>query len=168
MPTYAQKSSAIRAAKRSGFPFEIFQAEDGRWGFHFQEEVVPTSDRPEQLIDGHVPESGYDLEEDLKKHYGHSHCPNCGIILENGVGYGEELDFTCMACNQEFGPQIRLRRSKVKRPCTMVWDIAEAMMPARRKDIVNACVEAGIAYGTARTQTQHFLKSYRKTQNQSA
>lgn len=43
--------------------------------------------------------------------------------------------------------------------CAKVWEIAESMAGAKRKDVVSACVEAGIALGTAKTQYQHWFVS---------
>jgi hypothetical protein len=43
--------------------------------------------------------------------------------------------------------------------CSRVWDITEAMPGARRKDVVAACVEAGIPLGTAKTQYQQWYSS---------
>lgn len=57
----------------------------------------------------------------------------------------------------------KLHVSAVQSPCKMVWDIAGAMLaedPAtRRKDILAACEERGIAYYTARTQYQLYTKA---------
>lgn len=47
-----------------------------------------------------------------------------------------------------------LRKSKIKKPCYRVWDIADEMTDARRKDVIAACVAEGIAFYTARTQYQ--------------
>lgn len=38
--------------------------------------------------------------------------------------------------------------------CGAVWDIADTMVGARRKDVIEACRRSGIAFGTARTQYQ--------------
>lgn len=46
------------------------------------------------------------------------------------------------------------RESSVQRPCFVVWDIADKMPGARRKDVVAACVAKGVAFYTARTQYQ--------------
>ena len=43
--------------------------------------------------------------------------------------------------------------------CKKVWDIADAMAGARRKDVIAACVEAGINLGTAKTQYQLWFVS---------
>lgn len=57
----------------------------------------------------------------------------------------------------------KLHVSAVQSPCKMVWDIAASMLaenPAtRRKDILAACEQRGIAYYTARTQYQLYTKA---------
>lgn len=52
----------------------------------------------------------------------------------------------------------RPRMSTAQRPTKLVWDIADKMPGAKRKEVIEACVAAGIAYGTARTQYQHWYK----------
>lgn len=52
----------------------------------------------------------------------------------------------------------RPRMSTTDRPTKKVWDIADKMPNAKRKEVIEACVAAGIAYGTARTQYQHWFK----------
>lgn len=48
--------------------------------------------------------------------------------------------------------------SVIDNPVKQVWVIADNMWGERRKDIIAACVAAGIAYNTARTQYQAFYK----------
>lgn len=43
--------------------------------------------------------------------------------------------------------------------CAAVWDVAEAMPGAKRKEVVAACVAKGIPEGTAKTQYQHWFVS---------
>lgn len=43
--------------------------------------------------------------------------------------------------------------------CVAVWEVAEEMIGARRKDVVAACVAKGIPEGTAKTQYQHWFSS---------
>ena len=50
--------------------------------------------------------------------------------------------------------------SKQKRACRRVWEIADSMPGARRKDVLQACVAAGINPYTA--ETQYFLWRHRK------
>lgn len=62
---------------------------------------------------------------------------------------------------------LRPRVSSIKLPTKKVWDIADNMTAAaakagqaapKRKDVIEECVRQGIAYGTARTQYQHWFK----------
>ncbi len=50
-----------------------------------------------------------------------------------------------------------LRTSTVESPCFIVWDMADKMKGARRKDVIAACVAKGVAFYTARTQYQLWL-----------
>ena len=45
--------------------------------------------------------------------------------------------------------------------CKRVWDLADEMVDAKRKDVIAACVEAGINLGTARTQYQSWFVAQR-------
>lgn len=47
--------------------------------------------------------------------------------------------------------------STAEGPTKRVWAVAEAMPGAKRKDVIEACRVAGIAYGTARTQYQKWF-----------
>lgn len=44
-------------------------------------------------------------------------------------------------------------------PTKRVWAIADSMPGATRKQVIDACREAGIAFGTARTQYQKWYKA---------
>jgi len=54
---------------------------------------------------------------------------------------------------------LRPRLSSCELPTKKVWHIADSMPGAKRKEVIEACVAAGIAYGTARTQYQHWFKT---------
>lgn len=56
------------------------------------------------------------------------------------------------------------RVSEIESPCVKVWAIAEAMQGERRKDILAACVDHGVAYYTARTQYQHWFTAKKNDQ----
>ena len=47
-------------------------------------------------------------------------------------------------------------QSTVGSPCSLVWEIADEMKGARRKDVVAACMKAGVAEYTAKTQYQRW------------
>ena len=57
-------------------------------------------------------------------------------------------------------PPIRAY-STVERPVRMVWQIADSMPGATRKDVVAAAVEQGVAPNTARTQYQAWFEAQR-------
>jgi hypothetical protein len=50
-----------------------------------------------------------------------------------------------------------VRASTIESPCFVVWDTADNMKGARRKDVIAACIAKGVAYYTARTQYQLWL-----------
>lgn len=111
--------------------------------------------------------------------HGLTHCPSCGIHLDNGVGTHnqevngkyikhDQFEYCCLACEAEFGPAIKGKkapkvktetkpienRSTVESPCRLVWDLADKMVGAARKDVIAAAQEKGVAFYTARTQYQ--------------
>lgn len=123
-----------------------------------------------------------ELDKEFIERCGFAYCPDCGIHLENGLLHFGDIveragspekafeqqkkEWSCMACNAEFGEDIivgpaaeeapKLNKSTADRPCTLVWNIADAMPGAKRKEVIEACVKAGVAYYTARTQYQQW------------
>lgn len=122
-------------------------------------------------------------DEDSKPYgyedHGLTHCPSCGIHLDNGVGVHnqevngkkikhDEFEYCCLACEAEFGPAIKGKkapkvkteaksienRSTVESPCRLVWDLADKMVGAARKDVIAKAQQKGVAFYTARTQYQ--------------
>ncbi len=57
--------------------------------------------------------------------------------------------------------ETKPRKSTVASPVRQVWAIADSIPGAKRKDIVAACVEQGIAFFTARTQYQKWNQARR-------
>lgn len=55
---------------------------------------------------------------------------------------------------------INTAAAKTIKPCKQVWHIADAMIGSSRKDVVKACVDAGINAFTARTQYQQWFTCY--------
>jgi hypothetical protein len=45
-------------------------------------------------------------------------------------------------------------KSTTKNPCQTVWEICEQNRDKKRKEVLDACLAAGVAYYTARTQYQ--------------
>lgn len=54
----------------------------------------------------------------------------------------------------ETEPKVIENHSTVEKPCRLVWDLADAMKGARRKDVIAAAEAKGVAFYTARTQYQ--------------
>lgn len=57
----------------------------------------------------------------------------------------------------------RFTASKVENPVRVMWDLCDAMVENRRKDVIAAAVAKGISYYTARTQYQLWLTAYRNS-----
>lgn len=110
---------------------------------------------------------------------GHTTCPNCGSeelyhgrCNEGGVVVDEEFIEGCHHCNWEVDTRNavqvpRPRISTAAKPTKLVWAVADEMVAKakaagtaapKRKDVIDECVRRGIAYGTARTQYQHWFK----------
>lgn len=80
-------------------------------------------------------------------------------LAESGESLADLKDGDAKA-NASMGLQdAKPRLSSVIRPTKMVWDIADSMPKASRKEVMEACVAAGIAYGTSRTQYQAWFKA---------
>ncbi len=58
---------------------------------------------------------------------------------------------------------LKPRISTAERPTKLVWDIADKHPELKRKEVIEECVRQGIAYGTARTQYQHWFKEKNKS-----
>lgn len=138
MRLYASKSSAIRAAKKAGLStgeYEIIE-EAGKFGFR----AIKADEVEEQ-----VPE-----EEAAPKRSPRRKQPK------------KEATSKEQSTKKEV---VMLRKSTIESPSKRVWEIADQMKAAnpnvRRKDVIAACVEQGIAYYTARTQYQLWFKANR-------
>lgn len=59
-------------------------------------------------------------------------------------------------------------KSSIESPCARVWAIASEMEGARRKDVIEACEKAGIAFYTARTQYQKYREALRESNENAA
>ena len=75
-----------------------------------------------------------------------------GEVEDIDVTGGEEPKETKVATTEI------THESTIERPCKAVWAIAENMKGQKRGVVLAACVDAGIAYYTARTQYQAWLQ----------
>ena len=82
--------------------------------------------------------------------------------------------WACLGCGHEFGDEIDAEavkaankaavrhytgKSSVEDPCELVHQLFKEMPGARRKDVIQAAVDAGVAFYTARTQYQKAFKA---------
>ncbi len=133
MKTYSTKANANRAAKNAGLENGTFNVLeiDGRFIIECTAHTAEKTELPAPPAEVIVPAE----------------------LLETQT----EMD---LAVAEEVVTQEKAK-SEIKNPVKAVWEIADKMWGQRRKDIIAACVEAGIAYNTARTQYQayHSIKS---------
>lgn len=178
MKSYSTKANANRAAKSQGLElgaFEVIEI-DGRFIFQaissdlFNEaeadaEFQALQERQKELLAITVEAIvGYNpqllLPAPVPVFNGLTYCPECGIHLNNGYGSDvahPEGDIYCLACDHVLA-KGKLVKSSVDNPVQLVWEIADRLWGARRKDIIAECVRQGVAYNTARTQYQAFYK----------
>lgn len=119
---YSSKASAVRGltrhlgvAARNNPDLDLnalISQRDGRWGFD--------PEAADRAVGINNPE-----DEELVLACGHSHCPNCGVHLSNGLmdfdalsdqmggdakAYKEQKhQWSCMGCNHEWGAEIVLK-----------------------------------------------------------
>lgn len=80
-------------------------------------------------------------------------------LAESGESLDDLKDGDAKA-NVSMGlPEAKPRLSSCIRPTKLVWDIADCMAKASRKEVMEECVRQGVAYGTARTQYQAWFKA---------
>jgi hypothetical protein len=134
MKLYAAKSSALRAAKAAGLEqYEIIE-QDGQFGF-----------RPIEAEDASEGEALEAMEQERDE----AQNPDAPEVQADEP-QPEEAP----------APVVKARNaSTVESPVKRVWAIADSMPDAKRKDVIAACVEQGIAFYTARTQYQKWKQN---------
>lgn len=138
MKLYAVKSSAIRAAKAAGLEqYEIVE-QDGQFGF-----------RPIEADDASEGETLEAMEQERDE----AQNPDAPEVPEEAPADEPQQE-------EAPAPVVKARNaSTVESPVKRVWAIADSMPEAKRKDVIAACVEEGIAFFTARTQYQKWKQN---------
>lgn len=87
-------------------------------------------------------------------------APEGSLIAYSPDGLSFEIAVPVVEAKEK--PEI-LRKSAMSGACALVWDIAEQGLAngLKRKDIIAQCVEAGVAFYTARTQYQKYTEALR-------
>ncbi len=172
---YGNKSSASRAGKKHADRMGINHSkvntnedEEGRWGYTFEPEFVAPSifadsDAAEEKdLDFNEPVE-LESEEEAKAEMDYNEIEaNLELDVDPENAPDEDLAQSLMESAADNSVDGILRKSVVVSPCKMVWDIAEKMDGSKRSEIVAACVEAGIAKNTAKTQYQQYFTAKRK------
>lgn len=146
MKTYSTKANANRAAKTAGLEagkFNVLEI-DGR----FILEVIKTD-----LFDEAAADAEYEALQKRQAEIASEAVEAKAKWLEEMIPYNPQLllSYTPVVSNIN-----QVKSSSAKKPVKLVWEIADKMWGEPRKDIIAACVAAGIAYNTARTQYQAF------------
>lgn len=181
---YSSKATAVRgltrhlgaAGKDVDLTSLLFQ-QNGKWAFD-----KDAADKAAGLAD--VSEE----DENLILACGHSHCPECGTHLSNGLLDFDSLEdqhgakkayemqkheWSCMGCNAEWGKPVEapkgtkrgeptrhyVNKSTVDGAVALCHELFSSMPEARRKDAIQAAVDKGVAFYTARTQYQKWFKA---------
>lgn len=183
--------AAARAAKAAGLEGKIVAAREVE--LKVAEVELKVAEVAEEMIEAEVPEIEEEIEiaeiaevaEEEPEPFGfetHSftHCPSCGVHLNNGIGeHNQEVngkrishkkfEFCCLRCNAEFGPAIKRtiasikppkstsgkrNRSSVEKPVLLCWNLFDEMQGERRKDCIAAAVAKGVTFYTAHSQYQ--------------
>ena len=156
MKTYATKANAKRAAKNQGLDLNttcIFE-QDGLW-------VIGQVD----LFDEAEADAEYEALQARQKEMAEAAIAASQAWLEKYIPYNPQMLLTYTPAKAARIEDVK--ESEVKNPVKLVWEIADRMWGERRTDIIKACVEAGIAYNTARTQYQAFY-SIKSKENKKA
>lgn len=131
MKTYSTKANAIRAAKVAGLEQCEIIEQDGQFGF-----------RPIEAEDSSEGEALEAMEQERDE-------------AQNPDAPADEPQ-----PEEAPAPVVKTRNaSTVESPVKRVWAIADSMPEAKRKDVIAACVEEGIAFFTARTQYQKWKQN---------
>ena len=187
---YSSKATAVRGltrhlgtAARNNPDMDLaslIEQVDGKWGFY--------ADKADAAVNlDKVSEE----DEQLILMCGYATCPHCEIHLSNGLmdfdtmvdrlggekaAYAQQKhEWVCMGCNGEWGAEIPApkgakaptrhyeNKSTVDGAVKVCHDLFDSMPDARRKDAIQAAVDKGVAFYTARTQYQKWFKAKKST-----
>jgi len=149
---YANRSSATRGAKRSGLTegqYEVEQVFDDGGKSYWRWVAKTTIATPATRTPPVASTPGTD-------------SPGTTHSVDDGCTHFY-APFRCDSFGQPKGSNVKASKSTVENPVKVVWAIAEEMKKANpattRKQLVEAALAKGVAYYTARTQVQRYLKA---------
>lgn len=161
MTSYAQKSSAQRAAKKlAPNSFNIVQNDDQTWS------ITTKGPALQAFLADHEAEKAAKKAKAIEIKARHqaekeisipAQAPAPEIKGEEVISTANQGDLIANAALVNINP-AKPKMSTALKPTKLVWAIADSMPGATRKEVTEECVKQGIAYGTARTQYQHWFK----------
>jgi hypothetical protein len=170
------RSQAVEAAQREHKNFRTSQDEHKMWKFHYEPGESPAEGWQHFDFVNHV-ETGWDrsgdtprkvgvlvvtcrldeiTNEDLAaiKKQGHIIEPLTPSLFDKGG-----TDTPKANARKGTSGAFERARSDVESPVKLVWRLADEMAGAERKDVIAACVAAGVNKATASTQYYRWQKS---------
>lgn len=167
MKTYSSKATAKRGAIRElsktlGLSQDEVKAqfdslailasnEDGAWAWlQVQEDVANISFNLTDDGGQEMPAGTYNAQ--------------VSKVTEDATGITIEMELPDTEAKAHTKKIECVHKSDILNPCKLVWDMADEMKGQRRKDIIAACVEKGVAYNTARTQYQLWFTATKNSQ----
>jgi len=148
MKLYSVKSSATRAAKAAGLTqYEIVE-QDGRFGFRPVKAKKAKHD---------VPNESEALEQ-YERELDEAQNPESVEVPAKLVPAKKPAARSKRAPAKKAAPHVA-SASTIESPVRRVWEIADSMPDAKRKDVVDACIAQGINFFTARTQYQKWRQN---------
>ena len=107
----------------------------------------------EQVIEG----QDFELIE-IDGQYGYQ--PTLGDLLDKSL---TDAELEKPAISTDAKPVVKTpkqrNKSSASNPVQLVWTMGDSMPTAKRKEIIAACVELGVAFFTARTQYQKWKQA---------
>ena len=168
---YGNKSSAMRAGKRQADTLGINhskvitkQNDDGKWVYEFDADFVSHKSMFEDGDKLGV-ESASLVSDKLGRGIRPIHAPGVDLTIPESADLPTAADVDIDMVGEPVNTSLDgiLRKSTILNPCKVVWDIAAKMDGSKRSEIVQACVEAGIAKNTAKTQYQQYFAAKRNS-----
>lgn len=167
---WVYRSQAAAEAKRLGHSsFRTQQDADGMWKMHYEPGKSPADDFVELYKPDYVAwtETAWDRVEDRPVKIGVlvvscrlDEIPDADKVLHERGNLRLEPQTPSLWSKGDDKPEPKARnastgtraKSDVESPTKLVWQIADEMPGASRKDIIAACVAKGVHPSTASTQ----------------
>lgn len=182
---YSSKSTALRGVARMGITDKesaeklVYKTADGKFAVDKDQvdAVLGLSDVSEE-DENLILSCGHSNCPHCEIHLSNGLSDFDGMVERHGSEAkafkdGQQHEWMCLGCNGQWGAAIEVKgtkprgeplrhytnKSTIDGAVAAMWALCEEMPGARRKDVIAAAVEKGIAFYTARTQYQKWFKA---------